>query len=173
METAKLLEILAYTLPSLVTGSIAVYLFKAYFKDQQNTRRWLLHKETKKEILPIRLQAYERMTLFMERVSLTNLLIRLAPFSEDKNQYENYLISEIEKEFEHNLPQQIYVSPECWTIIMTAKNVTIQTIRKTNMSERVKDADKLREVLLSDSVENQSSSIAALSFIKQEVSSLW
>jgi hypothetical protein len=65
------------------------------------------------------------------------------------------------------------VSSECWTIVMTAKNVTIQTIRKTNMSERVKDAHKLREVLLTDSLENQPNTQIALSYIKQEVNTLW
>ncbi len=68
METAKILEILGYTLPSLVTGGVAYFLFESYFKDQQNTRRWLLQKENKKDILPLRLQAYERLTLLMERI---------------------------------------------------------------------------------------------------------
>ena len=48
------------------------------------------------------------------------------------------------------------MSDECWTIIVTAKNATIQMIRKANMSDRVDNADKLREVVLSDLMEKQS-----------------
>ncbi len=169
MDTSKFLEILAYTLPSLITGGVAYFFFKSYFKDQQNTRRWLLQKENQKESLPLRLQAYERMALFLERINPTKLLIRVVPISSDKNDYENYIIAQIEQEFEHNLTQQIYLSDDCWTIILTAKNATIQTIRKTNMSERVDSADKLREVILSDLMEKQSPSSAALSYLKNEL----
>ena len=93
MDNSKILEILAYTLPSIITGAVAYYLFNSYFKDQQNTRRWLLQKENQKDSLPIRLQAYERMALFLERINPSNLLIRITPFSSDKNQNENLIIS--------------------------------------------------------------------------------
>ena len=173
MEINKIIELLAYTLPSLITGGVAYYLFQAYFNDQQNTRKWLLQKEAKKDALPLRLQAYERMTLFLERISLNKLLVRISPISQDRHDYENYIIAQIEQEYEHNLTQQIYISDQCWTIISTAKNATIQTIRKANMSEKITSADKLREVILSDSMENQSPISLALTFIKSEVSELF
>ena len=173
MENTQLIELLSYTIPSVITGSIAYLLFQSYFNDQQNSRRWLSQKESQKISLPIRLQAFERMTLFLERINPSKLLIRVVPLSENKNDYENYVIAQIEQEFEHNLTQQIYVSEECWTIIVTAKNATIQMIRKANMSERVTSADKLREVLLNDLMEKQSPSSAALSYLKNEINALW
>ena len=173
MDTNKIIELLSYTLPSLITGGVAYYLFQSYFNDQQNTRKWLLQKEAKKDALPLRLQAYERMTLFLERISLNKLLVRISPISQDKHDYENYVIAQIEQEFEHNLTQQIYMSAHCWSVISTAKNATIQTIRKANMSEKVTSADKLREVVLSDAIENESPISLALNFIKSEVSELF
>jgi hypothetical protein len=173
MDSTKFIEILAYTIPSVVTGAVAYYLFNSYFKDQQNTRRWLMQKESRKEALPLRLQAYERMTLYMERINLTKLLIRVSPISADKNDYENLLITQIEQEFEHNLTQQIYMSDECWSIIVTAKNATIQMIRKATMSERITNSDKMRELLLNDLMEKQSPSNAALAYIKNEVGEMW
>ncbi|SDH94100.1 hypothetical protein SAMN04488062_11835 [Flavobacterium omnivorum] len=173
MDSTKIIEILAYTIPSLITGSVAYFLFDSYFKDQQNTRRWLLQKEVQKEALPLRLQAYERMALFLERINLTKLLIRITPLSQDKNDYENLVMAQIEQEFEHNSTQQIYMSDECWTIIVTAKNATIQMIRAANRSDRVDSADKLREVLLNDLMDKQSPSNAALAYIKNEVGQLW
>jgi hypothetical protein len=173
MESIPIIELLSYTLPAVVTGVVAYYFFDLHTKNEEGRRRYLLHKEAQKNALPLRLQAYERMTLYMERINPTKLLIRIAPLSQDKNDYENLIIAQIEQEFEHNLSQQIYMSDECWTIIVTAKNATIQMIRKANMSDRVDSADKLREVLLNDLMEKQSPSNAALAYIKNEVGQLW
>ena len=165
----KIIEIIAYTIPSLITGGVAYYLFNSYFKDQQNTRRWLLQKEAQKDALPIRLQAYERMSLFLERININKMVVRVVPISDDKKHYENYIIAQIEQEFEHNLTQQIYVSNECWMLIMTAKNATIQMIKAANQQEKVTNADQLRELILTEMLEKQSPSDAALAFIKNEV----
>ena len=173
MDSTKIIEILAYTLPSLITGGVAYYLFNSYFKDQQNTRRWLLQKDNRKDTLPLRLQAYERMTFFTERINPSQLLIRITPISEDKNEYSNYVIAQVEQEFEHNLAQQIYISDECWSIITAAKNATIQMIRLAAKSDKVTDANQLREVILRDLLEKPSPSSAALAFIKNEVGQLW
>jgi hypothetical protein len=173
MESLPIIELLSYTLPAVLTGLVAYYFFDLHTKNEEGRRRYLLNKEAQKNALPLRLQAFERMTLYVERINPTKLLIRIAPLSQDKNDYENLIIAQIEQEFEHNLSQQIYMSDECWTIIVTAKNATIQMIRKANMSDRVDSADKLREVLLNDLMEKQSPSNAALAYIKNEVGQLW
>ena len=173
METTKLIELLSYTLPAIITGFVAYYFFNLHTKNEEGRRRYLLNKDTQKDALPLRLQAFERMTLFLERINPGKLLIRLSPNSEDKNDYENLLISSIEQEFEHNLTQQIYMSDECWTVIVTAKNATIQMIRRTNMSDRVDTANKLREVIMNDLMDKQSPSAVALSYIKNEVKYLF
>ena len=169
MDTTKIIELLSYTLPALITGAVAYYFFQMHTKNEEGRRRFVLQKELQKNALPLRLQAYERMVLFLERINPTKLLIRITPISENKNDYENYVIAQIEQEFEHNLTQQIYMSDECWTIVMTAKNATIQMIRKAAMSERVDSADKLREVILSDLMEKSTPSSAALSYLKNEL----
>ena len=173
MDSTKLIELASYTLPSVITGLVAYYLFNSYFKDQQNTRRWLLQKDNRKDTLPLRLQAYERLTLFMERINPSQLLIRVTPISNDKNEYANYVIAQVDQEYEHNITQQIYITDECWSIITTAKNATIQMIRLAAKSEKVADANQLRELILSDLLEKPSPSSAALALIKSEVGELW
>lgn len=173
MDSTTITEIIAYTLPSLITGTVAYLLFNSHFKDQQNTRRWLLQKDNQAATLPLRLQAYERMTLFMERINPSQLLVRITPHSEDKNEYQNFVIAQVEQEFEHNMTQQIYISDECWSIIITAKNATIQMVRLAAKNEKVTDANSLREVIISDLLEKPSPSSAALAFIKNEVAQLW
>ncbi|HJS00871.1 MAG TPA: hypothetical protein VJ780_08060 [Flavobacterium sp.] len=173
MDFTKIIEILAYTIPSIITAGIAYFLFNSYFKDQQNTRRWLLQKENQKTALPLRLQAYERMALLMERINPSQLLVRIHPISNDKNDYANYVIAQIEQEFEHNITQQIYVSDKCWSIILTAKNASIQLIRLAAKNEKTNNADELRTFVLSELLEKASPSATALAFIKNEVTELW
>jgi len=169
MDLSKILELLSYTIPAIITGGVAYYFFNLHIKNEDGKRRFLLMREGQKNSMPLRLQAYERITLFLERIGLSNLLIRISPISTDKNDYCNFVISHIEQEFEHNLAQQIYMTDECWTIIVTSKNATIQMIRKATLSSDVNNADQLREALLSDLLEKQTPSSAALAYIKKEV----
>ncbi|TJY36018.1 DUF7935 family protein [Pontimicrobium aquaticum] len=173
MEIEKIFEAILYAVPALITGMIAYYFFKEHTKNEDGRRRFLLHKDIQVNTLPIRLQAYERMALFLERITPSKLLIRVSPTSSDENTYESLLVATIEQEFEHNLSQQIYVSDECWNIIVAAKNATIQLIRKAGLLEKTGTADKLREVILTEMMEKRAPSDAALSFIKNEVGELW
>ncbi len=169
MYTDKIIELAFYTLPALITGGVAYFLFNSHFNDQQNTRRWLVQKENQKLGLPMRLQAYERLVLFLERISPNKLLIRVVPLSEDKMDYVNLLIHHIDQEFEHNLTQQIYVSDEGWMMIITAKNTVIQNLRKTAIGTDVNNADELRQRILSNQFEVESSANIAISYLKTEV----
>ena len=173
MDFTKVIELLSYTLPAIITGGVAYLLFNSYFKDQQNTRRWLNQKENQKQALPLRLQAYERLSLFLERINPTKLLIRVAPIAENKKDYADYLIASIEQEFEHNLTQQIYVSNSCWGYVVTAKNATTQMIRKAALSQEITSANELRELILKELFDKDTPSNAALAFIKDEVSDMW
>ncbi|KAB5491817.1 MULTISPECIES: hypothetical protein [Flagellimonas] len=172
MSGDDILQLFAYLLPAVVTGVVAFYFFRLHTRNEEGRRRFLLHKDSQKDTLPVRLQAYERMALFLERITLNSLVVRVAPKSKSKSDYENLLVKQIETEFEHNLSQQIYMSDECWNIIKTAKNATIQIIRSAGMSE-TDSPDKLREDILNQTMEKQSPSNTALSYVKKEVGDLW
>src|SRR6478736_5964205 len=156
MEVTKIIELLSYTLPALITGTVAYYFFGLHTKNEQERRLYLLSKGAQKDVLPLRLQAYERMALYLERISLSKMIIRISPLSQDKNDYANFVIAQIEQEFDHNLTQQIYMSDDCWTVIMTAKNATIQIIRRAGNNEKLANANQLRESILNDLLESQS-----------------
>lgn len=173
METQRIIDLFLFAIPALITGIIAYYFFKEHIKNEDGRRRFLLKKDMQVNAMPLRLQAYERMALFLERVTPSKLLIRISPISSSKGDYESLLIQNIEQEFEHNLSQQIYVSDKCWSIITASKNATIQLIRKASLSDKIDTANKLREVILTEMMERQAPSDAALSFIKDEVSDMW
>ncbi len=173
METGQVLSYIAYLLPAILVGIIAYYFFKGHTANEEGRRRYLIQKEAQKNIIPARLQAYERLTLFLERIDPSRLLIRVNPNSENLETYESILIQTIEKEYEHNLAQQIYISPECWNLIIAAKNATIHVIRQSAMKEKVDNANKLRESLLNYFIGEITPSQKALAYIKNEVGELF
>lgn len=169
MDQIDLSQILFNILPAALVGAVAYYFFYTNSQNEEKRRKFLLVKENRKISLPIRLQAYERMALFLERISPGKILFRVKPTSNDPEKYASLLIRTIEQEFDHNLAQQIYLTPDCWDYIKTAKNATIALIRKASQQEKVKDPDNLRETILTSLIERSSPTDAALSYIKKEV----
>ncbi|AXT54693.1 hypothetical protein J8L88_22080 [Aquimarina sp. MMG015] len=169
----EIIPLLISLIPSLFITILALFYFKTHTDNEEKRRRFLLHQENQKQALPLRLQAYERMALFLERISPGKLLLRTAPIDDDKKSYESLLVNTIEQEFDHNLTQQIYISDECWNIVKAAKNGTIALIRKTVMKEEIDSANKMREFILTEIIEKGSPSDTALSAIKTEVEDLF
>lgn len=159
--------------PAVIVGVVAYYFFNKFIENEDGRRRYLLHKDTHASTLPTRLQAYERLALYLERIKPTQLLLRVRPTQTDKNSYEQALVAQIEQEFEHNLAQQIYLSDACWNIIKSAKNGTIKLIRSKAMQESISNADKLREAILRDGMDEPAPSTVALTYLKNEVKDLF
>lgn len=172
MDLDRIIELLSFTIPSAITGLVAYYFFVTYTKSEEQKLKLSLLKENQKQALPIKLQAYERMTLFLERINPSNLLIRIGSVNNDKNAYAVSIIESIEQEFEHNLAQQIYITDECWNVIVASKNTTIQLISKTNKLESITNAQDLREAILTKMIEVSPPSKTALAFIKNEVKNI-
>jgi len=172
-ETTLILSYAAYLLPAIVVGLIAYYFFNGHIKNEEGRRRYLIQKEAQNQILPTRLQAYERITLFLERIDPNKLLLRVKPYNENIEDYEQLLIKNIEQEYDHNLTQQIYLTQECWNLVNAAKNATIHIIRQGVMHEKNDSADVLREWLLRHFMEEVTPSQKSLTYVRKEVSELF
>ena len=79
-------------------------------------------------ILPVRLQAYERMALFLERTSPHNLILRINQPNMTVGELQAVMLHELREEYNHNLSQQIYLSEVVWTLIKNAFEEIISTI---------------------------------------------
>ena len=91
-------------------------------------------------VLPIRLQAYERICLFLERISPNNLVVRLSNASLSAAQFQQVLIAEIRQEFNHNLSQQVYLSDEAWEMVKNAMEDIVSVVNVA--AQQVKSDDK-------------------------------
>jgi hypothetical protein len=150
----------------------AMYLTVSSFIKKDLVQKELdIKAETTKTLLPIRLQAYERMALFLERISPNNLLIRLNGRAVNVSDFQQLMLAEIREEFSHNLSQQVYMSDQAWTTIKNAMNETVALIN-LSAKDLAPDAPALElskrifEVVMNKGV---NSSDEALSMVKQEM----
>lgn len=166
-----LIELVKIVLPA---GLVLYGMFlttKSFLSKDFDGKLVKLKSQYTETTLPLRLQAYERMTLFLERISPNNLLIRLNEPSYKVGEFQEYILHEIREEFNHNLSQQIYMSDEAWQQVKTAmENLTM--LINDAASELTKEESSLQLVrkIFAKMIDNQDDITGgALRFLKQEV----
>ena len=104
------------------------------FRNEERKRQWELKRESQKAVSPIRLRAYERLALLLERTKPEHMLTELRQKEPDAltswtvGQVQQYLLQTIRAEFDHNQSQQVYVSDEVWDLIINARDQTASFI---------------------------------------------
>lgn len=166
----EILEIIKYTLPSVVVSVLVYYILDRFLKEENKKRELEVRLKLAQDTNPQRLQAYERMALFLERIRPTSLVRRVQSESVKDLEYE--LINTIQVEFEHNLSQQIYINPQTWKIIFSAKNSTQNFI-----SECVKKLPKnatvqmFQEEIIRSSISEDNPSNYAMIYLQKDIQS--
>lgn len=170
-----LLDLLKFTIPALFVFLTAYFLLRGFFQNEFKIRMLEFQKNNKDEILPLRLQAYERLTLFCERMQLPKMILRLRDDQLSAGAFKLLLLTSIEQEFEHNVTQQMYMSPKLWEIIQFAKNeatsIVAQVGNEINPNEPSVNLSKAIYTFLETSPQ-QGADKAQLA-IKTEVQSLF
>jgi cytochrome c1 len=134
-----LLEILKLTIPGLVVFATVYVLMKHLTQQLMVNRQADQKQESRKVTVPLRLQAYERLSLFCERISIPALTLRLRTETNNVTAFKWLLLQAIQQEFEHNITQQIYVSETLWKIVLLARDSVMQIIDQI-ASDMPKDA---------------------------------
>lgn len=117
----KLLESLQYTVPSIVALAAAILVIKAFLDKESRAQKHEYILKNQKTITPIRLQAYERIIMFLERISPVNLITRVQEAGMNYKQLQMSMLQQIKAEFEHNISQQLYISDESWELAKNSK----------------------------------------------------
>lgn len=121
-------DILKITIPALIVFLTAWVLLRNLIRNDQDKRKQELILQNNRTVTPIKLQAYERIILFLERISLESLLVRVSSSDMTSTQLHSALLSTIRSEFEHNLSQQIYMSHQAWEVVKNARSNMIKII---------------------------------------------
>jgi hypothetical protein len=174
-DVSSFWEILKIVLPALVVFLTAYFLFRDMLENAQKQRDFEFRISNMGKITPVRLQAYERFTLLLERISPQSLLIRLNPQDMMVGKYHQELLNSIRQEFDHNLSQQIYISPILWETIRGAREKLIGIINKS--SEEIEDnapALSLSKKIFDNYLSEDNDPVAiALNELKKEVAKLF
>lgn len=123
-----LLDIVKFTIAGLGVVWIAFYLIKPYLEKNEKIQLLEFKKSIANQTLPLRLQAYERIMLFMERINPDNMLVRLNAANYTAAELHSIIISEVRNEYQHNITQQIYVTSRAWGVAKRVKEDTLNLI---------------------------------------------
>jgi len=170
-----ILEILKYTVPALIVFLTVLVMLRTWSRNEDKRRKTEFNMHISDEILPIRLQAYERSILLLERISPESMIMRVSRTDYSARQLQQELLANITSEFEHNIAQQTYLSTEAWDKMKATKNQVINLVNET--AKEVKpDASgpTLGKLILERLTElNNPPSQVAIDFLKQEVKTLF
>ncbi|MDG1296588.1 MAG: hypothetical protein P8P48_05580 [Saprospiraceae bacterium] len=164
------LEIVKITIPALVVFLSVYFIMKKYLDQQYQLQLLDFKKDRKNTTTPLKLQSYERLSLFCERISIPNLVLRIKTKGASSAALRVSLLMAVQQEFEHNISQQIYISDQLWEIIKLARTETIELVN--SVSEKIDpkaDSDELANALIAVfSSMNKSATQTALMAIRQE-----
>jgi hypothetical protein len=165
-----LYELLKYTIPSLVVLATAYYLLKMFLDKETEKTQMQMRLDVQKISLPIRMQAYERLVLLLERIEPAGLLVRTNLPGMNASQLQSALIQSIRSEFEHNLSQQLYISTKAWEMVRNAREETIKRINTAAMklTPKATSTDLASLILINDIEADQSAVKGALDLLKSE-----
>lgn len=123
-----LLDVLKITLPALIVGWVVARILNRQHQRDTTLKMLEIRQGAQNITLPARLQAYERLSLFCERMELPNLLLRARGAGMNVSQLRVALLLAIQEEFDHNVAQQLYVSEKLWDIIRLAKDDAVNMV---------------------------------------------
>jgi hypothetical protein len=164
-------EILKITIPGLLVFLATYLTLSTMFQNETKRRKIEFLKNNQKITLPLRLQAYERLTMLLERISPDSLILRTNKPGMTAQNLQSAMLGTIRAEWEHNLSQQLYVSVEAWELVKNAKGNVIKLVNVCADKTRPDDPSiNLSQKIFETMVEFQSNPIdLAINYMKKEV----
>ena len=120
------LEIIKIAIPAIVVALTSYFIIREMLRKQLQMQEQRIRQERQSAVTPLRMQAYERLSLLIERLSIPGLLMRTDSSGMQANTLKIALMMTVQQEFEHNISQQIYVSEKLWEIIKATRYDLIQ-----------------------------------------------
>ena len=168
-------EILKYTLPALFVFLATYLVMSKMVKSEQLRLKAENVLNNQKYITPIRLQAYERMVLLLERISPQSLVMRTQRQNITNQELQSALLKTIRSEFEHNMAHQLYISDKAWEMVRMAKEDCIKFINQTALQTKP-DGNSLQlcKLILENTLDRDlDPTTKAINYLKEEVRTLF
>ena len=167
------IELLKIILPALLVLGAVFYLVHRFLDSEQKRRELELKKNTQTSVLPLKIQAYERLIIFLERIQPNSIVLRVNKNGMSAHQLQLELIKTIKSEYEHNLSQQIYLSAGAWELIKNAKEEIIKLINISSTKVPYENNSNELAMMILNVAANLDKKLPtdiAIEYIKKEVS---
>jgi hypothetical protein len=171
MALSSISLILTYLLPAVVLYFAVRYAVRAYLQNTENKRNTEKKLRFEETMLPLRLQASERLILLLERITPVQAINRAMQPGMSSYELQINLLRNIREEFEHNTAQQLYVSQHCWAMIKSAKEEVIRLVNLsvTEAGEGANAGEVAQKMLLHWSNLEQDPIQTAINQVKKEI----
>jgi hypothetical protein len=166
------IEILKIILPAGAVFAAAYLIVRRFLDNDQKQREMDLKKSNQNLITPLKIQAYERIIIFLERIHPNTLVVRVNKNGYSAQQLQMELIKTIKSEYEHNLSQQIYLSPGAWEMVKNAKEEVMKLINisATKVAYDRSSNDLAMMILnITSNLDKKLPSEMAIEFVKKEI----
>ena len=168
-------ELLKYTIPALIVFLTTYLIIYKFLKNENQRRKVELMLNNQKLIIPIRIQAYERMVLYLERIAPQSLVIRTQKPNMTNLELQNTLLKTIRTEFEHNMAHQLYISNKAWEMIKAARENLVKSINQNAIQVKPEaPAIQLSKLILESMLdESKDPTQKAIQYLKDEIRQLF
>lgn len=168
-------EILKYTIPALIVFLTTYLVLSKVINNEFKRQKAEIALNNQKIITPIRVQAYERMILFLERIAPQSIVLRTQKPKMTSKELQTALLKTIRTEFEHNMAHQLYISDKAWEMVKTTKENMVKQINQRSL--RIKPdapAIQLSKLILEEMLEGtKDPTRKTIQYIKSEVRTLF
>jgi hypothetical protein len=167
----NILEVAKYIIPSVVVFLVANSLMRRMLGAELQRKQLEMLEGTQKITIPLRLQAYERLAIFTERIHFRNILPRVYESGMTVADLKFALLYHINSEYEHNISQQIYVTPQVWQSVRHVKEQVLTIIHQTSLQLNPEGSAKELQVKLMEFLVTADEGLAnevALQMINEE-----
>ncbi len=164
-------DFLKFLTPAVIVSYALYATVKAFLNKELLEKRQVSQQKNAEIAFPLRLQAYERLCLFLERITPNNLLVRLSGNSTSVMEFQQLLLREVREELYHNLSQQVYVSNEAWERVKASQQEVCSLINQASGevqadAEPIELSKKIFEKIIQ---QNLQPTLETLRFLKQEI----
>jgi len=167
----------------LVVLSVGIFaaLMAMYYVVKSDIQRFFdlktneLNKESRASLLPLRLQAHERMIIFIERINPANLLVRLHQQGIGVKELQNLIVNDVKSEYQHNIAQQLYLNSTSWNVVRKLKDDTVAMINNVaqGLSEQSSGVDLSKKVLQHMATISENPYDLTIDHLKKDIQSLF
>lgn len=171
----EFVNILMGVVPAVVVGVVAYMLINRFLEAEKGRHIMEIRKEGVKYSIPVRMQAYERMILLLERLDPVKAVNRVIQPGMTSRELQKKVLSDLRNEFEHNITQQLYVSTTAWAEVKKAKDESMKILAITiSRTPDNGDAIEYTKVLIQVLAEVQSSpTVGAIEVVRNEAKKIF